>query len=247
MAACWSDQARVFLDIPTDGAGDALTDSAHGRSLSHRALRDAAASAAERLAGERSLVFLFCRNDAPTVITYLACAQAGHAVALLDSAMSPEQRRALLALYRPEWLAGADPIGDEAWREAGAGLTHMWRRSSGHGGELHPDLFLLLSTSGSTGSPKLVRLTQGAVEANAVGHDAQVGDCSVFSPYAVVNGAVVLGEEVFLGTHATVTPGLTVGRSVKIAAGAVVRRPVPAHALAVGNPARSRVLYAPKT
>ena len=81
----------------------------------------------------------------------------------------------------------------------------------------------------------------------SVGHDAQVGDCSVFSPYAVVNGAVVLGEEVFLGTHATVTPGLTVGRSAKITAGAVAVRPVPAYALAVGNPARSRVLYAPKT
>jgi len=59
--------------------------------------------------------------------------------------------------------------------------------------------------------------------------------------------AVVLGEEVFLGTHATVTPRLTVGRSAKIAAGAVAIRPVPAYALAVGNPARSRVLYAPKT
>jgi len=81
----------------------------------------------------------------------------------------------------------------------------------------------------------------------SVGHDAQVGDCSVFSPYAVVNGAVVLGEEVFLGTHATVTPRLTVGRSAKIAAGAVATRPVPAYSLAVGNPARSRVLYAPKT
>ena len=81
----------------------------------------------------------------------------------------------------------------------------------------------------------------------SVGHDAQVGDCSVFSPYAVVNGAVALGEEVFLGTHATVTPGLTVGRSAKITAGAVAVRPVPAYALAVGNPARSRVLYAPKT
>ena len=41
--------------------------------------------------------------------------------------------------------------------------------------DLHPDLSLLLSTSGSTGSPKLVRLSADAVRANALDIAAALG------------------------------------------------------------------------
>lgn len=79
----------------------------------------------------------------------------------------------------------------------------------------------------------------------SAGHDSTVGACSVLSPYAVVNGRVVLEDDVFLGTHATVVPRRRVGTRSKVAAAAVVTRDVPPHALAAGNPARSRVLYGP--
>lgn len=71
-----------------------------------------------------------------------------------------------------------------------------------------------------------------------VGHDSQVGSYGVLSPYAAINGGVVLEKRVFLGTHATVTPGLMVGEDVQIAAGAVVYQNVPAHRLVVGNPGK---------
>jgi sugar O-acyltransferase (sialic acid O-acetyltransferase NeuD family) len=77
----------------------------------------------------------------------------------------------------------------------------------------------------------------------SAGHDAQVGAFTVLSPYAVVNGHVVLGEAVLLGTHASVLPRVPVGDGARVAAGSVVTRAVPARALAVGNPAASRVLY----
>jgi sugar O-acyltransferase (sialic acid O-acetyltransferase NeuD family) len=77
----------------------------------------------------------------------------------------------------------------------------------------------------------------------SAGHDSSIGDCSVLSPYAVVNGHVVLEEQVFLGTHATVSVGKRVGRRAQISAGAVASRNVEARALAAGNPAKSRVLF----
>src|SRR5207244_3442012 len=43
----------------------------------------------------------------------------------------------------------------------------LWRSRSPVEQTIHPDLALLLSTSGSTGSPKFVRLTRSNVEANA--------------------------------------------------------------------------------
>ena len=79
----------------------------------------------------------------------------------------------------------------------------------------------------------------------SAGHDAILGSYTVLAPYAVVNGRVQLGDEVFLGTHATVTYGQHVGSRSKVAAGSVVTRAVPDDALAVGNPAKSRVMYAP--
>jgi sugar O-acyltransferase (sialic acid O-acetyltransferase NeuD family) len=77
----------------------------------------------------------------------------------------------------------------------------------------------------------------------AVGHDAAVGEHAVLSPYAAVNGHAAIGADAFLGTHATVTPGRRVGAGAKVSAGSVVLRDVPAGALAVGNPARSRVMF----
>jgi acetyltransferase-like isoleucine patch superfamily enzyme len=77
----------------------------------------------------------------------------------------------------------------------------------------------------------------------SVGHDAVVGPFSVLSPYAVVNGNVRLGEGSFLGSHATVLPGLNVGAFSKLAAGAVVTRDVASCALAAGNPASARVMF----
>lgn len=77
----------------------------------------------------------------------------------------------------------------------------------------------------------------------SVGHDAVVGEHCVFSPYAVVNGTVHLGAGVFLGTGAMVGPGLKVGQGSKISVGAGVTRDLEAGSLAVGNPAKGRVMF----
>ncbi len=77
----------------------------------------------------------------------------------------------------------------------------------------------------------------------SVGHDAQVDQLCVFSPYSVVNGHVQLGQQVFLGTHATVTVGRTVGAYSKISAGSVATQDVPSGSLVVGNPGTARVMF----
>ncbi|BDG07093.1 acetyltransferase [Anaeromyxobacter paludicola] len=79
----------------------------------------------------------------------------------------------------------------------------------------------------------------------SVGHDGSVGDHTVLSPYAVLNGNAAVGDSSFLGTGAAVVPHRRVGRRAQVAAGAVVTRDVPDFALASGNPAVARVLYAP--
>ncbi len=77
----------------------------------------------------------------------------------------------------------------------------------------------------------------------SLGHDACAGEHSVLSPYAAVHGVARVEPGVFMGSGAAVLPGLRVGAGAKIAAGAIVTADVPAAALAVGNPARTWVMF----
>ena len=107
--------------------------------------------ALDRLGTQRRLLLLHGANTLDCVVTYLAALRGGHPVILVDAARR-EQLAELAARFDPDVVAGPD-----GWQER--------RLASRH--ELHPELRLLLSTSGSTGSPKLVRLSAGNLQSNA--------------------------------------------------------------------------------
>ena len=83
------------------------------------------------------LQFCMCRNTVDSIVEYLACLEAGAPVVLLDATKDAETIENLRQIYRP-------------------GET-----------KCHADLAVCLTTSGSTGSPKLVRLTLKNILANA--------------------------------------------------------------------------------
>lgn len=78
----------------------------------------------------------------------------------------------------------------------------------------------------------------------SVGHDAVLGEHCVLSPHCVIGGSTKLGKGVFMGSSSTIVPQRAIGSGAKISAGAVVLHDVPNGALAVGNPAKSRVMFA---
>ncbi|MEZ7129068.1 AMP-binding protein [Nonomuraea sp. AD125B] len=100
---------------------------------------------------------LFCgmRNNLASVLRYLAAFRSGRPVALLDPDLSPGTLAELAARFRPAALLGFTHAAD--------GSSPARRDTP----EPHPDLAVLLATSGSTGNPKLVRLSRQAVLANA--------------------------------------------------------------------------------
>lgn len=146
----------------------ALVEGGTGRAWTRAALRAAVAALAELLPGPKSLVFVFCRNDAFTVVAYLACLRAGHAAALLDADAAPASQQRLVDLYEPDLILASE---GGAWggpylrRELAGGL--LLRRAVPGPGRPFPGLALLLSTSGTTGSPKFVRLSASNLRANA--------------------------------------------------------------------------------
>jgi len=52
-------------------------------------------------------------------------------------------------------------------------------------------------------------------------------------------GAVRIGEYAFIGSGATILPGVEIGARAIVGAGAVVTKSVPEHAIVAGNPART--------
>ena len=51
-------------------------------------------------------------------------------------------------------------------------------------------------------------------------------------------GKIKIGEDVWLGAHVTVLPGITIGNGSVVGAGAVVTKDIPSYSIAVGVPAR---------
>ena len=56
---------------------------------------------------------------------------------------------------------------------------------------------------------------------------------------AVRKGDTVIGPDVWIGDHATVMPGVTIGAGAIVAAMSVVTKDVPPYAIVAGNPARA--------
>lgn len=71
-----------------------------------------------------------------------------------------------------------------------------------------------------------------------VGHDAILGDFCSLMPHVNISGNTVLEKQVYIGTNATLLPGMRVGEKSIIGAGAVVTQPIPDNCTAVGVPAR---------
>ncbi|MEV4353180.1 AMP-binding protein [Nonomuraea sp. NPDC049625] len=100
---------------------------------------------------------LFCgmRNNLTSVLRYLAAWRSGRPIALLDPDLAPGALAELVGRFRPAALLGFTHAADG---------SPPPRRDVP---EPHSDLAVLLATSGSTGNPKLVRLSRQAVLANA--------------------------------------------------------------------------------
>ncbi|MBA3265021.1 MAG: AMP-binding protein [Nocardioidaceae bacterium] len=156
-----SDRSTAVAETTTPFAarlaefGDQVAILAADGQLTYRQLADRVDATARRLGSQRRLVLVEGRNQLDPVVAYLAALSAGHPV-LLASGQDANRLEALISTYDPDVVVG-EIAGRWAIRDRRSGSAH----------DLHPELALLLSTSGSTGSPKLVRLSQTNLQSNA--------------------------------------------------------------------------------
>jgi long-chain acyl-CoA synthetase len=146
----------------------AITDT--GEKVTYGQLADFANRIGSKI-NHRCLAFCLCENSIGSLCGYVSFLNNRIVPLLLDKNLNTELLKALLQTYQPEYLwapfyfnestvvAGFIPIFTEL------GYT-LFKTNFNAAYPLFSDLSLLLTTSGSTGSPKLVRQSYRNIDAN---------------------------------------------------------------------------------
>lgn len=162
----------MFFELQTYADKPAfITDS--GKKITYKELHFATEKIAAYIPSG-SFVFTLCDNHPGAVTGYVAMLDHHKAQVLLDAGKDIETIKQLSASYQPDfyWL----PV-HRADEFAQAGLTEgkilcsyedycLLKRYGEIAETVHPDLLLCLTTSGSTGSPKFVRISQTNLKSN---------------------------------------------------------------------------------
>lgn len=96
------------------------------------------------------LVFCKCKNDIQTLVNYIAALRSNCPVLLLDDSINKEYYDNLIKTYKPSFI-----LGERIQQLTNDTICYN-------------QLGVLLSTSGSTGNPKLVRLSKKNIQENAI-------------------------------------------------------------------------------
>jgi acyl-CoA synthetase (AMP-forming)/AMP-acid ligase II len=195
----------VIADIDADAP--ALIDDLSGDSLPYRELRRRVADLRSRMPQTKSLVAVALSHRVDAVVVYLAARSAGHAVMVVDPGGSQDWMESLADRYQPELFYRA---GDPPGRPYQESETALFRRQGGAEGPLHRDLSVLLPTSGSTGSPKFVRLSRTNLASNTEAISASLAmsgrDRAVTSlPLSYSYGLSVLNTHLHVGGAVVLT------------------------------------------
>ena len=205
-----------------------LVDAVTGEVLGGSALTARVSAAAEAYRRYRpGVVFARIPVEVPAVVRYLGAWQAQRPIALLDPQLAAGTLSDLVARYEPAVVTGlagppavAEPDGvPKGYRAVEDELLGpVWERESTPDVLPHPDLGLLLATSGSTGSPKLVRLSRHAIESNtsAIVRALRIGPEAVAVsslPFFYSYGMSVLNSH------------LSIGAAVLLESGGLLHRP----------------------
>lgn len=121
----------------------------------------------EQVIGSRSLLFVLTRNDVGGIAWVMASILSGNVPLILSSNTEESLLRNLEETYRPQYVCKPDDprLQEEA---VFASFGYSMRRRDVQPCILNDELSHLLPTSGSTGSPKLVRHKYANIEAAAL-------------------------------------------------------------------------------
>lgn len=158
----------------------------------------------------RCVIFCLCENCAGSLIGYMAFENDRQVPLLLSASLDAELRGNLEKTYQPSYYWVPERMAEEVGGErVHAALGYVLLKTEYAPYPIHEKLSMLLTTSGSTGSPKLVRHKYGNLEANAANvakvfswTQEEVGICDLPMNYTmglnVINSHLVAGASVLM-------------------------------------------------
>ena len=140
----------------------------NGAEITYAELKDACDKLVSQTNG-RSLVFILCANKKGSVLGYTAFLNGGLVSLLLDADLERGLIDKLINIYKPDYLwipqSLSERFADFSVTSSAWGYT-LLKTPYNKIFPLHKELALLLTTSGSIGSPKLVRQSYINIRAN---------------------------------------------------------------------------------
>jgi acyl-CoA synthetase (AMP-forming)/AMP-acid ligase II len=118
---------------------------------------------------QRSLSFAYLDNSFESVIIYLSLINSKHTVTLLPLNLSIEFKKSIEKIYQPNIIFDKSrPFvnGYSTYNSFYSNSYFLKNKFSNY--KIHPEIKMLLSTSGTTGSPKFVKLTENSLIENAI-------------------------------------------------------------------------------
>lgn len=148
-----SDGREIFFSDTLEDFGStvAIVDE-HRQPVTYSSLLQAADRLAENFGPRHSLVLIPCNYSLQTLVAYLACLRHRRVALLVDSNLNAAFLQGLIECYRPEIIV----------HNNGEISKHLQGEQP-----VCEDIAVMMSTSGSTGSPKMVMLSLANLHANA--------------------------------------------------------------------------------
>lgn len=118
----------------------------------------------------KGLVFTLCENLLGSFVGYVTCMNKHIPQVLLDGSKDLELVQRLIGIYQPEYIwTPSDRVQEvsEGFKVVYEYATYSLLETGFTTQTISPELQLCLTTSGSTGSPKLVRLSERNLQSNA--------------------------------------------------------------------------------
>lgn len=197
----------------------AIFDTRTGQSLSYKQLIKRIkeiSSAIKKVSPKRSLIFLKSENSVESILIYLACLNLDYPICIL-----PNISQNLLENYGfPILTLSSNEIPPKDYQEQESiSLDNykVYKNKKNIRGKLHADLSLLLSTSGSTGSPKLIKLTKRNIESYSASiaiylklnpKERAILSLPMYYSYglSLVNSHLFAGGTLIVTPHSFITP-----------------------------------------
>jgi long-chain acyl-CoA synthetase len=184
----------------------------HGQALSYRDVQQAVEAMCQSF-DRRNLILCLCENSVPALIGYIGFMVHGDVSILIEAGRQPAALQRIVEDYGPDyvWLPESR-IADLPLGELVHCIGHyvLLRIPSCQGLALYPDLRLLLTTSGSTGSSKFVRVSRKNLMANAISIVEYLGirseDVAITTlPFSYSFGLSIVNTHLLVGASIQVT------------------------------------------